>query len=225
MNSDEIAELITRRRRQLLVHSIIYYDMDDNIISDHQWAKWALELEELQAKYPDIAKKCPRAKEFEGFTEDTGVNLNLKDPYAIAEARRLWAYERGECYDYGEKLGERIDNAKRRLDKKDYMRIYDFDFKLNVLSYDEKHLYYYDVILYRPYTVNEFVEAAIRYKEYFGFIGIDQKCGTPVYPRCEYRFGNVVEPFPDICRGLKVVSAEAVFGLDRIDYMLSVEEI
>lgn len=89
MNPDEIAELITRRRRQLLVHSIIYYCMNDNIISDEQWAKWAVELEELQAKYPDIAKVCPRAKEFEGFDHSTGYNLPLDDPYAVATARRL----------------------------------------------------------------------------------------------------------------------------------------
>lgn len=223
MNSDEIAELITRRRRQLLVHSIIYYDMDDNIISDHQWAKWALELEELQAKYPDIAKNCPRAKEFEGFTEDTGVNLNLKDPYAIAEARRLWTYERGECFDDAKKLGERVE-------EKDPTRTYAFDFKLHYLdcvstNYGKKDLYYYDVILHKPYTVDEFVKEAIRYDGTFGWIVLRQKCGTDVYPRCVYDLGKVIEPFPDVCQNLKVISAEAVFGLDRIDYMLSVEEI
>lgn len=89
MSTEEIAELITRRRRQLLVHSIIYYCMDDNIISDAQWAKWAVELEELQAKYPDIAKVCPRAKEFEGFDHSTGYNLPLSDLSALATARNL----------------------------------------------------------------------------------------------------------------------------------------
>ena len=89
MTDDQITELITRRRRQLLVHSIIYYCMNDNIISDDQWAKWAIELEELQAKYPDISKKCPRAKEFEHFDHSTGYNLPLNDPYAINTARRL----------------------------------------------------------------------------------------------------------------------------------------
>ena len=62
MTSEEIAELITRRRRQLLVHSIIYYHMNDNLITDDQWAKWAIELEELQRDYPEIAKNCPRAQ-------------------------------------------------------------------------------------------------------------------------------------------------------------------
>ena len=89
MTQEEIAELIARRRRQLLVHSIIYYQMNDNLITDDQWAKWALELEELQRDYPEIAKQCPRAKDFEDFDHSTGYNLPLNDPYAIATARRL----------------------------------------------------------------------------------------------------------------------------------------
>ena len=45
-----IAELLNRRRRQILVHSGIYYKMNDNLISDSTWSAWAAELEELQAK-------------------------------------------------------------------------------------------------------------------------------------------------------------------------------
>ena len=89
MTPEEIAELITRRRRQLLVHSIIYYHMNNNIITDNQWTKWAIELEELQRDYPEIAKNCPRAKEFENFDHSTGYNLPLNDPYAVDTARRL----------------------------------------------------------------------------------------------------------------------------------------
>ena len=48
MTDDEILELINRRRRQILVHSIIYYKMNDNLISDNTWSEWALELENLK---------------------------------------------------------------------------------------------------------------------------------------------------------------------------------
>ena len=51
MNRKDVAELLNRRRRQILVHSIIYYKMDDNLISDSAWSAWATELEELQKKY------------------------------------------------------------------------------------------------------------------------------------------------------------------------------
>ena len=58
MTSTQIKELIERRRRQVLVHSVIYYKLNENLITDSQWSMWALELEELQNAYPDIAAEC-----------------------------------------------------------------------------------------------------------------------------------------------------------------------
>ena len=84
-----IAKLITRRRRQILVHSVIYYRLNDNIISDQQWSEWALELENLQTQYPDIASECPLADAFKGFDHSTGENLPLDDPWALNKARYL----------------------------------------------------------------------------------------------------------------------------------------
>lgn len=89
IDTNEIAELINRRRRQILVHSIIYYVLDDNIISDSQWSKWAMELADLQKKHPDIAKTCWYADEFEGFEGSSGYDLPLDDPWALAKARYL----------------------------------------------------------------------------------------------------------------------------------------
>lgn len=86
---EEIAELITRRRRQILVHSVIYYRMDQNIISDETWARWALELEELQNQYPEIAAACPFDEAFEAFDHSTGSNLPLDDPWAVGKAKQL----------------------------------------------------------------------------------------------------------------------------------------
>lgn len=84
-----IEELITRRRRQILVHSVIYYRLNDNIITDQQWGEWALELEKLQQQYPEIAARCPMAKEFEDFDHSTGQNLPLDDPWAVNKAAQL----------------------------------------------------------------------------------------------------------------------------------------
>ena len=94
-----IAELIARRRRQLLVHSIIYYKMNDNIIPDATWSKWGQELEELQAKYPEIAAKQPYAKEFEGFDHSTGMSLPLNDPWAVNKARQLLQQKENGNFD------------------------------------------------------------------------------------------------------------------------------
>ena len=99
-----IAELLNRRRRQILVHSVIYYKMNDNLISDSTWSAWATELEELQAKYPEIAAKVPYAKEFEGFDHSTGMNLPLNDPWAVNKARQLIALKNKGTYDQYEQL-------------------------------------------------------------------------------------------------------------------------
>lgn len=102
MNKNKIAELIVRRRRQVLVHSIIYYKMDQNLISDATWSKWALELEELQNNYPDIADKLPYADAFKNFDHSTGSNLPLDDPWANDRARQLISI----CKNYGGETNE-----------------------------------------------------------------------------------------------------------------------
>ena len=63
--------------------------MNENIIDDATWSRWALELENLQKAYPDIAAKQPYAKEFEGFDHSTGMSLPLNDPWAVNKARQL----------------------------------------------------------------------------------------------------------------------------------------
>lgn len=84
-----ISALITRRRRQLIVHSVIYYKLGDSIIGDYDWSMWAKELVELQAKFPEIAKNCPYAKSFEGFDGSTGMDLPLDDKWAVNKAHEL----------------------------------------------------------------------------------------------------------------------------------------
>ena len=68
MSVEEIKELIKRRRFQILVHSFIYYRLDNNIISNETFNLWALELIELQNKYPEISKEVELYEEFRNFT-------------------------------------------------------------------------------------------------------------------------------------------------------------
>ena len=63
--------------------------MNDNLISDSQWAEWALELENLQNEYPDIAETCVYADAFKSFDHSTGCNLPLGDPWGVRKARQL----------------------------------------------------------------------------------------------------------------------------------------
>ena len=85
----KIAEKIQQRRLQMLVHSYIYYRMDDNIVTDHQWSAWAVELAELQNKYPNIEKQVPFRKGFEDWDGSSGAFLPLNEPWIKTKARKL----------------------------------------------------------------------------------------------------------------------------------------
>ena len=96
MTKTEISELIKRRRLQILIHSCIYYEFNQNLITDIQWSTWALELEQLQAKYPDIAKQVVWADAFKDFDHSTGYNLPLRDPWVMGRAK--WIMECAEKF-------------------------------------------------------------------------------------------------------------------------------
>lgn len=87
-----VAEKIKQRRRQMLVHSYLYYEKDTNIVSDAQWIKWAKELEQLQTRYPDVAKEVEFAEQFSDWDGSSGAHL-VYDNQIIAVAERLLAIE------------------------------------------------------------------------------------------------------------------------------------
>ncbi|MCV4329250.1 hypothetical protein OH542_21375 [Bacillus velezensis] len=70
-----LIEIISQRRRQILVHSYLYYQLNTNVVSDCQYDKWMKELVELQKKYPDESAKSAYADEFKGFDGSTGFDL------------------------------------------------------------------------------------------------------------------------------------------------------
>lgn len=96
MTDNDIADLIKRRRLQVLIHSCIYYEFNESIADDATWAKLAIELEQLQAAYPDIAMQVEWAAEFNGFNHSTGYNLPLQNKWVICKAIQLmrWHKER-----------------------------------------------------------------------------------------------------------------------------------
>jgi len=81
-----VEELTKRRRMQMLLHSCLYYEMDDNIISDEVYDKWAHELVELLPKstYTDRFDEY-----FEDWDGSTGMHLPLRDPWVHSRATKL----------------------------------------------------------------------------------------------------------------------------------------
>lgn len=61
----------------MLVHSYIYYELDDNIVSDAQWAKWAKELEQLQKDYPKESAEVEDYEQFKDWDGSSGAFLNF----------------------------------------------------------------------------------------------------------------------------------------------------
>lgn len=80
-----LSEKIRQRRTQMLVHSYLYYVLDDNVIDDHTWQKWADELTELQ-KQKKVIGFYDEA--FADWTGATGTHLPF-DPWVIQRAKIL----------------------------------------------------------------------------------------------------------------------------------------
>lgn len=84
-----IAAKIQQRRLQMLIHSRIYYELDMNVVSDHQWAAWATELKELQQHNSSIAERICFAEAFADWDASTGAFLPLNDPWVIRKTEQF----------------------------------------------------------------------------------------------------------------------------------------
>lgn len=85
----DIDELINRRQQQILVHSCIYYELNDNVIPDVLFDKWRKELVELRTKYPDNFKQTPRGDLFNGWSGTSGFDLPYRHPRVYNRAVHL----------------------------------------------------------------------------------------------------------------------------------------
>lgn len=89
-----IAERIQELRLEMVVHSYIYYELNDNIISDAEWSQRAKELVRLQQAHPDIVEQVIYADAFKDFDGSTGFSLP-RDERTKAKAHYLLKNRRG----------------------------------------------------------------------------------------------------------------------------------
>ena len=61
----------------MLVHSYIYYELNENIVSDATWSKWAKELQELQERYPKESAEVEEYDQFKDWDGSSGAFLNF----------------------------------------------------------------------------------------------------------------------------------------------------
>lgn len=88
-SSDNIKSRIQQLRYCILVHSLLYYELDMNVVSDNQWAEWGKELVKLQQAYPQIAQSVVFDEDFRRFDPSTGYDLPYKDEQIVYIAHRL----------------------------------------------------------------------------------------------------------------------------------------
>ena len=72
-----IIEKIQQRRRQMLVHSYLYYEENVNIVSDATWSRWAKELAQLQKDYPKESAEVEEYEQFKDWDGSSGAFLNF----------------------------------------------------------------------------------------------------------------------------------------------------
>lgn len=71
-------EQIELLQRSILVNAYCYYELNGNLLSDHQYDANALQLETLRDEHPDIFKKSRYYKYFADFESGTGFDLVSK---------------------------------------------------------------------------------------------------------------------------------------------------
>lgn len=81
-----ILDLINRRRRQIHLHSVIYYYLNTSIVPDALFDEWSNELVALNAKHPEYLHVGYMPSLFVDWTGDTGMHLPAHDRViALAE--------------------------------------------------------------------------------------------------------------------------------------------
>jgi hypothetical protein len=79
--SEKALELINRRERQILVHSFLYYQLNESILTDYTFDAICNELVVLMTKYPEEFKQSVYYDGFKEFDGSSGYDL----PYATPE--------------------------------------------------------------------------------------------------------------------------------------------
>ena len=83
-----ILELINQRQRQVILHSVLYYQFDTNRISDAKWNQWANELVQLQEDYPELTTQSCFYVTMMGFDASTGFHL-ADNEWGVHKARYM----------------------------------------------------------------------------------------------------------------------------------------
>jgi hypothetical protein len=90
INEKVILELINRKERQILVHSYIYYEKNDNIWTDFKYDEVSKELATLIEEHPTVAKQAYWFHYFKEWDGSSGYDLPMDDPWVRTVGERVY---------------------------------------------------------------------------------------------------------------------------------------
>ena len=85
----DILSKINRRQRQILVHSCLYYQFNENLIQDHVYDAWSKELAELIQNHKEEFKRSVHHTSFKDYDGCSGFDLPFSDPMIVGVAESL----------------------------------------------------------------------------------------------------------------------------------------
>lgn len=94
----DLKERIKRLRSIMLINSCIYYEMNDNIISDVRWQELANELADLQDKHPEHCKIDWFDQDFQRWDGSSGYHLPLRHPWVYGKAAQVLRLHKKEIH-------------------------------------------------------------------------------------------------------------------------------
>lgn len=90
-----ILSKINRRQRQILVHSCLYYQFNENLIQDHVYDAWSKELAELIRDCPREFQNSVYSAAFTDYDGCSGFDLPFSDPRIVGVAESLIKHRGG----------------------------------------------------------------------------------------------------------------------------------
>lgn len=85
-----VQQEIKMLRAQMLIHSCLYYILDESILTDHQWQDRADRLTQLQNAHPDQNKLGFYDDDFANWDGSSGYHLPLTDPWVVNKALQIY---------------------------------------------------------------------------------------------------------------------------------------
>ena len=85
-----ILEKINQRESQILMSSYLYYQNNTNIVEDHVFDNWMVELAELRDKYPKEFSQSRYYEDYKDWIEGSGAFLDYAKPNIVKLAKVLY---------------------------------------------------------------------------------------------------------------------------------------